>query len=233
MILRTATEMAGRSETDVTADADLSLAEIKSIGAEVGIEPSLIDRAARLIPRRRAESAFERVIGGPLHYRVETRFPEVLTEESATRILSAVRAETGRPGQGEADAAGISWHSEPGASRLSVTAHSDPEGTDVRVAVDRTSMFLPFTVMASLLIVGWFFFFAEDVASLGDLFVLLGTPAAGLAVSRALWASSTRRLEERATGLLDVVGRSFAASAGEFDEERTLPVEDTPSDGME
>jgi hypothetical protein len=84
-----------------------------------------------------------------------------------------------------------------------------------------------------MLIVTWFFVFAEDVASLGDLFVLLGTPAAGLAVARALWTSSTRRLEERATGLLDVVGRSFAASVGEFDEEQTPPVEDTPSDGME
>lgn len=233
MILRTATEMAGRSDTDVTADADLSLAEIKAIGADVGIEPSLIDRAARLIPRRRAESAFERVIGGPLHYRIDSRFQGVLTEESATRLLSVVRAEAGRPGQGEADAAGISWHSEPGPSRLSVTAHSDREGTGVRVAVDRTGIFFPFAIVALFLIVWWFLVAAEDVASLSDLFVLLGTPVAGLAVARALWVSSTRRLEERTIALLDVVGRSFADSAGGFDEERTMPVEDSPSDGME
>lgn len=215
LILRKATELAGQSDVRGDAAGDLSLEEIKAIGGEVGIDPALIEQAARLVPRRRAETVFERLIGGPSRHRIDARFPTALTQESATHLLSAVRAETDRQGQGQADAAGMSWHSEQGASKVSVTAHSDQDGTTVRVAVDRTQTFLQSAVFVLMLIFLWFWFNAEDVASLSDLIVLLGVPVGGLAAARALWASSTRAIEERATALLGTVSRSLADSSGE------------------
>jgi hypothetical protein len=110
----------------------------------------------------------------------------------------------------------MSWHSEPGATRVSVTAHSDHDGTTVRVAVDRTSLFIPFAVMASFVILSVFWISVGD--SFSDLLELLVVPAGGLAVARALWASSSRAIEERTTALLDAVSRSLPDQRGESEE---------------
>ena len=210
LILRKATELAGRSDVDADGAADLTLAEIKAIGAEVDIDPAFIERAARLVPRRRAKSVFEQLFGGPLRHRTDIQYPVALTEESATHLLSAVRAETGEQGQGQADAAGMSWHSEPGATRVSVIAHSNEDGTMVRVGVDRTSVIPPFVAFALMAIVAWSLGVVEDIESLGDLLEWLVLPAGGLVAARAFWASSTRAIEERTTALLDAVSRSVA-----------------------
>ena len=138
LIIRKATELAGRPDVEPdTAASELSLVEIKAIGAEVGIDPELIERAARFVPRHRPKSVVEHLTGGPLRHSVDAKFPVTLTADSATQLLSAVRAETGKQGQGQADAAGMSWHSEPGMNRLSVTAHSDRHRSAGRAAYAR------------------------------------------------------------------------------------------------
>ena len=77
------------------------------MAVEVGIDPALIDRAARLIPRLRAESLFERLIGGPIKHRHEAQLPTRLTEARSTHLLSAVRAHVDKQGEGQADASGM------------------------------------------------------------------------------------------------------------------------------
>jgi len=220
LILRKATELAGRPDVEAdAASSNLSLAEVKAIGAEVGIDPALIARAARLVSRRRPKSVVERLLGGPLRHRVDARFPVTLTRDSATHLLSAVRTETGKQGQGQADGAGMSWHSEPGMNRLSVTAHSDQDGTTIHLDVDRTPGIMLFVTLALLAILGWSFIVIEDIESLGDLLEWLILPVGGLAIARALWASSTRAIEGRTTALLDAVIRSLADPRGESGDE--------------
>lgn len=220
LILRKATELAGQPDLEAgETSSDLSLAEIKAIGAEVGIDPDLIERAARLVPRDRPKTVVERIMGGPLRHSVEAEFPVALTEESATHLLSAVRAETDKQGEGQADAAGMSWHSEPGPSRVSVTAHSDDEVTTVRIGVDRTAVIIPFVVLVLMAVLGWFFLAMDDIESLGDLLEWLVLAAGGLAISRAAWAYSTRAIEARTTALLNAVSRPLADPEGESGDE--------------
>ena len=205
-------------EADATSSS-LSLTEIKAIGTEVGIDPALIERAARLIPRHRPKSVAERLVGGPLRHSVDAQFPDTLTQESATHLLSAVRAETGKQGQGQADAAGMSWHSEPGMNRLSVTAHSDRDGTTVRIGVDRAPGVMLFVALALMAILAWSAIAMEDIESLGDLLEWLILAVGSLAIARALWASSTRAIQGRTTALLDAVSRSLADPGGESGDE--------------
>jgi hypothetical protein len=220
LILRKATELAGRPDVEAdVASSNLSLAELKAIGAEVGIDPAFIERAARLVPAHRPKSVVERLMGGPLRHRVDAQFPVTLTPDSATHLLSAVRSETGKQGEGQADGAGMSWHSEPGMNRVSVTAHSDEEGTTVRLGVDRTPGIPLFLFIALMVILWWSWIVIEDVESLGDLLEWLILPVGGLAVARALWASSTRAIEGRTTALMDAVSRSLADPRGESGEE--------------
>lgn len=220
LILRKATELAGRPDVETdAASSELSLAEIKAIGAEVGIDPALIERAARLVPRDRPKSVVERLMGGPLRHSVDAQFPVTLNPDSATHLLSAVRAETGKQGQGQADAAGMSWHSEPGMNRLSLTAHSDRDGTTVRVGVDRAQGIMLFVTVALMAISAWSLIVIEDIESLGDLLEWLILPVGILAIARALWASSTRAIEGRTAALLDAVRRSLADPGGGADDE--------------
>ena len=220
LILHKATELAGQSDVRArAASSDLSLADIKAIGAEVGIDPSLIEKAAGLVTRDRPKTVVERVMGGPLRHRVEAEFPVSLTEESATHLLSAVRAEIDKQGEGQADAAGMSWHSEPGPNRVSITAHSDDDVTTVRIGVDRTAVVIPFVVLVLMAVLGWLLVAMEDVQSLGDLLDWLVLAAGGLGISRAVWAYSTRAIEARTTALLNTVSRSLADPEGESDDE--------------
>ncbi len=180
------------------------------MAVEVGIDPALIDRAARLIPRRRAESLFERLIGGPIKHRNEAQLPTRLTEARSTHLLSAVRAHVEKQGEGQADAAGMSWYSEPDGSRISVTAHAEGDGTRVRVAVDRRLAFGTLAFLTQFVIVMSIWIGIGSVDSYLDALALFGIPlVGGLAIARALWASSTRAIQERASALLDTLGQSL------------------------
>ncbi len=51
--------------------AGFSLAEMKAIAVEAGLDPVLIERAARLMPVGSSKSRLERVAGGPLKHRLD------------------------------------------------------------------------------------------------------------------------------------------------------------------
>jgi hypothetical protein len=73
--------------------------------------------------------------------------------------------------------------------------------------------------MGLMAIIFWLLISAEEVESLGDLFLYLAIPAGGVAIARALWASSTRAIEERTTALLNAVSRSIAESSPDSGDE--------------
>ena len=114
LILHKAAELAKPSNAAGDSSSGLSLEEIKAVAAEVGLDPALIERAARLIPQGPRESRFVRLIGGPLQHRPDVHFPTKLTDERAAHLLSAVRATVEREGEGQANSSGMSWHSKTG-----------------------------------------------------------------------------------------------------------------------
>ena len=63
LILRKAAELANRSEGPDAATAGLTLTEIKSAALQVGIDPTLVERAARMLAATADASPLERVIG--------------------------------------------------------------------------------------------------------------------------------------------------------------------------
>ncbi len=56
-----------------------------------GLDPVLVERAARLIPSDSSGSRIERMLGGPVKYRLEAIFSTRLTDDQAAHLLSAVR----------------------------------------------------------------------------------------------------------------------------------------------
>lgn len=216
LILRQAAELASRAEPPGPSSAGFTLTEMKAAAAQVGLDPALVERAARLLADTATASPLERLTGGPLRHDYKARFPVELDEHGAARLLSAVRISAGVAGSrdvGHSSAMGMTWHDGGELEALSVTARPEKEGTSVSVALDRRGT-LGVVAMSSGM--------AMFLATLFAVFALYPeSPALGyggfiagiggvLAAARGYWASSTRKARERMSAVMDAIGETLA-----------------------
>lgn len=193
----------------------MSLAEMKAIAAEAGLDPALIERAARLTPTDTHQTSIERLIGGPLKFRFRGHVGERLTDENAAHLLHVIRTDAEQKGEGEANAAGLSWHSVGEGSQILIGAHPEGAGTRLSVVVDRrTALALTgfFTGLGSVT-AGLIVLVVGETAGLQSL--PLGLTAMGAAVGgvvalgRTVWASTSRSVRDRAASLMESVSRAL------------------------
>jgi hypothetical protein len=190
---------------------------MKTAAAEAGIDPALVERAARLLPvgDSAASSFLVRLMGGELQLRNEAHFSTVLSEAEAATLLSAVRVEVGPAGDGHSGPSGMTWHAANGFDTLRVTSRPDQDGTTVEVVLHRGGA-LALTGMAAVAgsvltgMVGIFGVGPEFGPAVGVSVVLSGISAA-LALARSYWASSTRTARERIGRTIDCVDYSIKA----------------------
>ena len=218
--------MAELADTSSHSPGGLTLAEMKAAAAQVGIDPALVERAARLLPAdvTAAPSLMERLIGGRVRHTGEAHFPIVMDEARAAKLLSAVRIGVGRPGEGHSSAFGSTWRSsDDWGAVLSLTARADREGTSVTADLDRRGTLTVVAVLTS--VVGFMaLLFGGTVAdelspgfgAVGALFGVVGV----LALARSYWGSTTRTARERLSRVMDCVSdfliqEGNATSAGE------------------
>jgi hypothetical protein len=211
--LRKAAELAAPADPSSRSSSGLTLAEMKAAAAQVGIDPALVERAARLMTANAtaAPSFSERLFGGRARYSDEAHFPIVLDEASAAQLMSAIRIGVGRPGEGHSSALGLTWRSsEDSGSILSLTAQNHHEGTSVTAELDRRGTLVIVTIMTA---VASFMSLLFGASVAGELFpgfepagALLGL-AGVLAVARRYWGSSTRAARDRLSRVMDSVGR--------------------------
>jgi hypothetical protein len=219
LILRTATELANRAEPTAASSSGLTLAEMKAAAAQVGLDPGLVERAARLLATNATASPLERLLGGPLRHQHHVRFPIKLDENKAAQLLSAVRISAGLPGRrdnGTSSSLGMRWHDGGDAEALGVTARAEETGTTVSVLLDRRG---------TLGVVGLFSGITIFLATLFSVFALFPeAPALGyggvvvgiggvLALARSYWATSTSRVQERINGVLDAISENLSRPA--------------------
>jgi hypothetical protein len=192
----------------------LTLAEMKAAAAQVGIDPALVERAARLLTANAtaAPSFLERLFGGRARYCGEAHFPIVLNEAGVAQLMSAIRIGVGRAGEGHSSALGLTWRSsdDGGAAVLGLTAQTDLEGTSVTAEIDRRGTLAIVVIMTG---VGSFMavLFGGTVADeifpgYGSAGALLGLGSV-LAVARSYWRSSTRTARDRLSRVMDSVSR--------------------------
>ena len=213
LILRKAAELASRAEPAGSSSTGLTLTEMKAAAAQAGLDPALVERAARLVTTRVTASPFERLLGGPLRHADEARLPIQLDEPTAARLLSAARITAGQAGvrdEGHSSSLGMAWHDGGEIEALRVTARPAEGGTSVSVVLDRRWTLGMLGVASGM---GMFFLL---VAS-GQLFreapalgvgTLIAGSAGGLALARAYWASSTRKIRERISEVMDAMGQA-------------------------
>lgn len=211
--MRKAAELAHPAVPSSQATDGLTLDEMKAAAAQVGVDPALVERAARLVAAAATAppSLMERVIGGPARYSGEAHFPIVLDEAGVARLMSAIRISVGQPGEGHSSALGLTWRSsDDGGAVLSLTAQADHESTSVTAELDRRGTL---ALVATTAGVGSFMavllggtLASEFVPGFEPAGALLGI-ASVLAVARGYWVSSTRTARDRLARVMDSVGR--------------------------
>lgn len=216
LILSKATELARKPDSSERQASSFSLAEMKAIAVEAGLDPALIERAARLVPAQSAEGPLTRLLGGPVKYRLEGYFDKKLTTTEAEVLLSAVRAAAEQQGEGSADSAGMSWHSVGEGSQFLVSAHAERDGARVRIVLDRRGglaiigMFSGLGALATSIAV----VVAGEVGGLTSmplgLSLIAGCVTGSFALGRAVWTATGRSFRAKADRLMDTVSRVLA-----------------------
>ena len=216
LILRKATELASRAEPLGRSPTGLTLTEMKAAAAQVGFDPALVERAARMVAATATASPLERLIGGPLRHDHTARFPVRLDENRAALLLSAVRISAGVAGQqdvGHSGSMGMTWHDGGDTEALSVTARHEEDGTAVSVVLDRRgtlgviAMFSGVGMVLVVLFAGSALYPVDPALGLGAGIAGVG---AAFAIARRYWASSTRKVRDRISVVMDAIGETLA-----------------------
>jgi hypothetical protein len=181
-ILRAATDMANRAVPPSVAATGLTLADMKSAAAQAGLDPALVERAARQLAVPTSASLFERLIGGPLQHQITAHFDSALDEQRAARLLSAVRINTD-------------------AQETAVTAIVDRRGTFVLTGVVSS-----FALFLAVLFAVFALYPESPTQGIGGLIVGVGGI---LALARGFWASSTRQVQEKLSGVAEVINETL------------------------
>ena len=215
LILRKAAELASRAESHDASSAGLTLTEMKSAAAQAGLDPALVERAARMLAATATASRLERLTGGPLRHSHEAHFPVTLDENNAARLLSAVRITAGLAGErdvGHSSSMGMTWHDGGELESLSITARPEEGGTIVSVAVDRRGTLVVAAMISGMallfaLLFSVFALYPEAPAlGYGGCIAAIG---AALAAARGYRVSSTKRVRERFSVVMDAIGQTL------------------------
>jgi hypothetical protein len=217
LVLHKAAELASRADQPGFSSNGLTLNEMKSAAAQAGIDPALVERAARLLVTKGPLSPLERLIGGPLRHEHDAHFSITLDEESAARLLSAVRISAAHfhsANAGHSSSLGMTWDASGGGDVISVVARPDTSGIAVSVVIDRRGTFVLTSVISSLALILAFVvgIGLRDASSiLGDGATIAGVIGT-LAAARGFWASSSRKARERIGVFMDAVGQPLLTS---------------------
>lgn len=216
VILQKAAELAQSSRSRRSSPTGLTLAEMKAAAAEAGIEPALIERAARLLSESSSKTFYESLIGGPARHGARMQLPAAFDETSAAQLLVSVQILAEEPGIGHSSAAGMVWHAQNEMEGLRITAQPAEGGTTIDVNVDRTGVLalvhvvgMVASVFASIVGVA----VADQVAPIAGIATGVGGIGGVLALGRAYWKSSTTQVRDRVHRLLDAIGESATRSS--------------------
>jgi len=216
LILRQAAELASRAEPPGPSSAGFTLTEMKAAAAQVGLDPALVERAARLLAAKATASPLEKLTGGPVRHDHKARFPAKLDEHGVARLLSAVRICAGQAGSrdvGHSSSMGMTWHDGGELEALSVTARPEKEGTSVSVVLDRrgtlgvVAMFSGMVMFLAILFAAFALYPEAPALGYGGFIAGIGGV---LAVARGYWASSTRKARKRIIAVMDAIGQTLA-----------------------
>lgn len=203
-ILELASE-APRSDVNGIEDSDgLTLAEIKEIAGQVGIDPARVERASAAL--RRSSAPRRRVSFGT--YQLERQFGRSLSTEDMRFAAQEADRFFGVAGTLRESSNLVEWHSSEAGAFVGLVREADD--TRARVIVDRSRQFL---AGAGALSAGGLAVLANVAAAYSGALALLGSAgvlAATAGLVGAFWIWRRNRLLARIEHLLDLMTAGLA-----------------------
>lgn len=203
----------------------LSLAEVRQIAADVGIDPRFVELA---VSSRAAEST--RVAnwfaGGPYRWRVRTSVPGELSDQQRVRLIDEVRRHVGRPGEVSDLYGTMEWTHDDGLGPIAVGVRSAEGRTEIDVAVNRSGtvgLLHSLTTLGGGIGLGALVSGLAGVSGPGALGVVLGASAVSYYASRIAWHLRSKVWERRVG---EMTGRAAEIAAGQT----RLPPRAAPTD---
>lgn len=134
LILRKAAEVAREERPAAVLAGGMTLAEIKEIATEAGIDPSRVDAIARSIDTPVRRSRLDAFVGSPTNVRHDAVFAAELSEEDRGEAVRRIREALGTPGVVGGRADSVEWMDQDGLGGRYVTIAPAEGGTRVEVS---------------------------------------------------------------------------------------------------
>ena len=193
----------------------LTIAEVREIGSEVGLERRFIDQAADDLA---LESSG--LFGGALTQQAQGTFQHVLTEAERIEILDVVRATLKQRGEVHEVAGAVEWKSVGRIARTTVTINATSESVALRVHSDASGVAALTwlgTIGAGLAAGAGLVGALQPESVLAVVSIVGAGGLAGVGVARTIWSATTRAFRGRVQRIRDELARSLVDSSGNPD----------------
>ena len=212
-ILREALE--GELAQGLTLSPGTSLAELKAIGSEVGIDPDRIERAARSLALR-APSEVSPLLGAATAVDYEARIPGVIPPEATPEVLSVIRRITGMPGEVSEIRGTMEWRANGDMGSRWVTVSPAAGHTTVRASArlgqGAALSFIPTGIAALASVIPVLNALSADGDPMS--FVLIPVVGGIYLATRSLWSRFARKEADRLQQVVAEVSRLAAPADG-------------------
>lgn len=193
----------------------LSLSELKSIGAEVGLDAARLEDAARAVIEGRANRP-SRLVGGPTVLSFERRVEGEVSEEDTPEVLSVIRRNLGRQGKVTDIHGSLEWSDRSDAGERYVTLSSRDGITTVTGSANLTNMavltYLPVGVMGLFTSLIGLIKYVKDGSELGLVLFFVVVPVLYL-IMRTILGRLTRSESLKIERAVDELARLAETSS--------------------
>jgi hypothetical protein len=135
LILKSAAGLQRRATEDAPASGGMSLAELEQVATEVGIDPSLIRRAAAQLETALPRQERNRFLGRPAEILIERVIDVRLGPEMFDQLLEVVRATTHEVGEVSTVGRQFGWKGRLRGAKTDVSISAGEERTTLRIRV--------------------------------------------------------------------------------------------------
>ncbi|MGW8265496.1 MAG: hypothetical protein ACWGSQ_03960 [Longimicrobiales bacterium] len=192
----------------------LSLAELKAIGGEVGIDPARMEEAARAVALRKGQRT-NRILGAPTVLTFERKVPGEFNPEDTPEILSLIRRTMGRQGEVDEIHGSLEWTAKGDSGERYVTLSSRDGTTTISGSANLSNAailtYLPAGMMGLITSLVGLIKFVQDGSQIGLVVCLAVLPTLYpilRTILRMISGSEAARLEEVVDELARLPGGS-------------------------
>ncbi len=187
----------------------LSLAELKAIGGEVGIDPDRLEDAAQAVALGGGKRPM-RILGAPTVLNFERKVEGEFDPRDTTEVISRIRRVMGRQGEVNEVYGALEWSDKGESGERSVTISSRDGTTTIRSSANLTQAavvtFLPAGILGFIMTFAGLARFVKSGSEIALLLALTGLPIL-YSITRTIFGKFSRSESAKLQQVVDDLAR--------------------------